>query len=344
MNTDFGQLLREIATRFHDTRTNLAEIQIEAREPGVLHLSGKVLDARTLDEVVEVVKKGAPGAMIEAGTVRILRDAHPEWMNVAVNLTGVYAQPSWLAEMVTQNTYGAVLEILDEQESWVFIRQADGYLGWMYKPYLAVEAPSEPNYRVCRPFAALYQLPERTSPLTGRIPEGVDVTVGESFGNWLKVDGHPGDLPGKVPGGWVHHATLMPLDDLPVTSEEKRSMIAATAYGLFGVPYLWGGTTANGIDCSGLAQLCYRMAGVTLPRDADMQRDAGKPVTGPAQLGDLIFFTEEGNPSKISHVGISLGDGRVIHSSRKRNGVGVDEIRADTHLRTDFAGAFSYLK
>jgi len=112
--TDISPLLKDIEARFHDTRTTLAEIQIAMHGPDGLRLSGRVLDVGTLDEIVEMAKTRMPGAVIEWGDVKILRNA-PQRMNVAVNLTGVYSQPSWLAEMVTQNTYGAALEILEQR-------------------------------------------------------------------------------------------------------------------------------------------------------------------------------------------------------------------------------------
>ena len=343
MSLDLVHLNDQLNSRFHDRRVDLADVHIGALGGNGFHLGGRVLDRATLEEMLNMIKVEVPGSSIDTRDVQVLRTESPLFMNVAVNLTGLYYQPSWLAEMGTQNTYGAVLEVLEEKDGWVLVRQPDGYLGWMYKPYLSTVILPQPKYRVCKPFAALREQPDLEAPLTGRLPEAVEVTVSETFGNWLKVEGHPCGQPCRMPGGWVNHAYLAPVEDVPETAGDQRDMIVATAYELYGVPYLWGGTTANGIDCSGLAQLCYRMAGVALPRDADMQRDAGKPVRGQSKPGDLIFFTEEGDPTSISHVGISLGDGRVIHSSRKRNGVAVDEIAADDHLRTDFAGAFNFL-
>ncbi len=343
MEPELAHILRDLETHFRDRRVNLVETSIETDGGNGIHLKGRVLDEKTLSGLCELIRAAVPGVEIDAHEVKVLRNPSPKWMNVAVNLTGLYYEPSWLAEMGTQNIYGTLLEILEEKEDWAFVRQEDGYLGWMYLPYLSKTRLPQPNYRVCKPFAALREQPDLDAPLTGRLPEGVEVRVGDVFGNWLKVEGHPCDLPCRMQGGWVNHSYLMSLEDVPATIEAKRETIIDTAFDLYGVPYLWGGSTANGIDCSGLAQLCYRMAGVALPRDADMQRNVGVPVIGQPEAGDLIFFTEKGNHARISHVGISLGDGRVIHSSRMRNGVGVDEIKADQHLREDFAGAYRYL-
>jgi cell wall-associated NlpC family hydrolase len=99
-----------------------------------------------------------------------------------------------------------------------------------------------------------------------------------------------------------------------------------------------------GIDCSGMAQLPHRLVGLTIPRDADMQYKAGQPVEPPFQPGDLLFFGGESERRSITHVAMSLGDWRIVHASRARNGVYEDDVQAVKHLRESFVGARTFLE
>jgi cell wall-associated NlpC family hydrolase len=93
-----------------------------------------------------------------------------------------------------------------------------------------------------------------------------------------------------------------------------------------GTPYLWGGETTSGFDCSGLVQFSYARAGVSLPRTAQLQYDATRPVIPAADLqpGDLVFFG--GGPHAVHHVGIALGDGRMVDAPHTGADVRVEAI------------------
>jgi len=134
------------------------------------------------------------------------------------------------------------------------------------------------------------------------------------------------------------------LTELPETIEEKRKKLIEDSMRLIGVPYLWGGTSGNGIDCSGFARLLHRWIGVDIPRDADMQHAAAKPVEPPFEVGNLLFFAEGDSERKITHVGMSLGGWKMIHSSRSRNGVYVDDVQERESLMDIFISGGSFLR
>jgi cell wall-associated NlpC family hydrolase len=147
-----------------------------------------------------------------------------------------------------------------------------------------------------------------------------------------------------LPRGWVQSWEVRALAGIPASGAEVRRRIVQDARKMMGVYYLWGGCSGFGTDCSGLAQWAHRLSGYVLPRDADMQYAAGKPVEPPYQAGDLLFFNSENDQRKIGHVGISTGGWKMIHSSRSRNGVYEEDVEKVEHLRKTFAGARTYVE
>lgn len=147
----------------------------------------------------------------------------------------------------------------------------------------------------------------------------------------------------QIPAGWLPLDALRALSALPVGSAARRQQMMLDAPALIGTPYLWGGVSANGIDCSGFAQLLHRWVGIDLPRDADLQFRAARPVEPPYQPGDLLFFAEPGDARSITHVAVSTGGWGIIHSSRRINGVNFDDVQAVPLLRETFAGARTFL-
>jgi cell wall-associated NlpC family hydrolase len=105
-----------------------------------------------------------------------------------------------------------------------------------------------------------------------------------------------------------------------------------------GVPYVFGGTSANGFDCSGYVQHVFAMLGVHLPRTADAQYDAGRTVAGSMVPGDLVFFTTY--TSGVSHVGIYLGSDRFVSASSR--GVTVSSLH-DSYWAARYVGAKRFI-
>ena len=124
----------------------------------------------------------------------------------------------------------------------------------------------------------------------------------------------------KQTTGWVDATHL-----LPAAEKLEAAFVLERVRELMGTPYLWGGRTAWGYDCSGLAGAFWGMLGVTIPRDADQQFAAGAEVLGQPQPGDLLFFAEgdetSGRAAHITHVAISLGGEEMIHATGAVGGI-----------------------
>jgi hypothetical protein len=337
MLDDITKALGEAALAYADSRVAYCRVEAASLDAGRCVLAGAVLDDRTQAAVLASLSARFPQVQFDPCGVRVLRSPQTHTRVVGTNLTGLYAQPSFLAEMVSQLLNGWPLEILMTEGRWAFVRQTDGYLGWAYQPYLVDPVGCTFTHLVCEPVSVLRAGGETSAPIVSRVLGGAAVAVDAVQDGWAHVT-----LAGAHQG-WLPCMGLRAFGQLPADEATRRSQIIADAQGFTGVPYLWGGCSALGIDCSGFSQLLHRLAGVTLPRDADMQFAAGREVCEPYQPGDLLFFGEVGDLRKITHVAVSLGGWRIIHSSRSRNGVYEDDVQAVAHLAESFAGARSFV-
>jgi hypothetical protein len=200
---------------------------------------------------------------------------------------------------------------LDSRGDWYLVMLDDGYHGWV-RSWNVGEFPRETveSYRsragsmVTASVAYVLSEPRAGSLPVSDITAGSIVVTGDSTDGYVRVE-LPGGRSGFLEGG-----SLGDVPGVPAT----REGVLARARRFLGIPYIWGGTSAKGFDCSGLVKRVFRMEGVETPRDADQQSVKGCPVeTDPGLIPEaaLIFFGEGG---RITHVAISLGEGRFIHS------------------------------
>jgi cell wall-associated NlpC family hydrolase len=315
-----------------DPRTSLFDVQIVSETNETLTLSGRVLDQTQLDDLSRLF----PDRKLDTASIRILNAETHRRAYVATNLTGLYERPTFGMPLSSELYFGTDLEILDESGNWVLVRQSDGYLGWAYRRYLAEGTAPAATHLVLAPSLEMRESPDEASGVVTRLVSGTGVGVVEKRGDWALVKANR--------EGWVPASNLRALADIPKEVDEKRRLMVSDAMRMIGVPYLWGGTSGNGIDCSGFARLLHRWVGVDIPRDADMQHAAAKPVEPPYQIGDLFFFGEGDSQRHITHVGVSLGGWTMIHSSRGNNGVYVDDLHERKALREIFISAGSFLR
>lgn len=197
---------------------------------------------------------------------------------VIATATPLRPEPDPSTGIDTEAIYGETVLVYEEREGWAWVQLAgDGYVGWLSSNDLA--PPLTPTHRVGALRTFIYPTPSIKKP----------PLMALTFGSTVAVRGAEGSFLALVEGGFVFAPHLTPLDTLendPVAVAER----------FLGVPYLWGGKTSLGLDCSGLVQTAMQACGISCPRDSDMQAgelgvivDAG-PDWRDVRRGDLLFW------------------------------------------------------
>jgi cell wall-associated NlpC family hydrolase len=221
----------------------------------------------------------------------------------------VRAEASDRAEIVTQLLFGEVVEIIGRDEQWMQIRTyLDSYEGWIDSKQVAALSQKEVN----------------------RWQDGL--TIETALARRIATPWGP---------QWITRGAFVPLDnsgafnigrdDFLFLDEPQEAPAIVTEFALSyeNTPYLWGGKTPFGIDCSGLMQIAHRYFGVNLPRDASQQAEYGQEIAfGDREPGDLVFF--QNKAGRIHHVGLLLDRTSIVHAS---GWVRVDDLTDEGILR-----------
>lgn len=208
-------------------------------------------------------------------------------------ISNLRGQPTYDAPVTTQALLGETLMVFETRDGWHWVQlDADGYVGYLPVGDADTATSAPPTHRITATLAHVYaQASVKSEPLE-MLPFGAKIyAVGSLSDEWLTL----------TRGGYIKSAAVRPLPTMDYVAIAHRFLHA---------PYLWGGRTAAGMDCSGLVQTALHAAGIPCPRDSD-QQEAGLgeplPANTALQRGDLIFFK--------GHVGMMLDGTNLLHAN-----------------------------
>ena len=250
------------------------------------------MDTRTLpareDLAAEGLRDQVKAARYVPGAPRsVIRDGAP-----------LRFSPDISAGLESQLIYGEVFQVYEDRDGWCWGQNmTDQYVGYVPSVDLATDVPT-PDHQVAALHSHLYKEPDMKRPTAGSISMSSRVKVVDVSGRFCRI----------ASGHWIHARHLVSLD------YTTRDLIG-TALKFLGVPYLWGGRTAMGLDCSALVQMALAMAGMAAPRDSDLQQN---------KLGTLVPMDDDQDFSRIEegdlvyfpgHVGLFVDDWRFLHAN-----------------------------
>jgi gamma-D-glutamyl-L-lysine dipeptidyl-peptidase len=203
------------------------------------------------------------------------------------------------SEMINQLLFGEAVEILEKKgKRWLLICSLhDGYRGWiannLIEEITAEQAKSKSEYV--------------TANLINTVKinkESMSIPLGSTLPFYEKAKGHIGN------GEYIFKGAVKNINEITADADAVKKLTRPW----LNAPYLWGGRTILGVDCSGFVQVVFTMMGIQLPRDARLQAKKGKTVKNLADAvtGDLAFFNDK---EEIVHVGILLSNEKIIHAS-----------------------------
>jgi len=303
----------------------VATVDVEAKSMnGQVVLKGETTMAEAKSELLQKMEAAGLEVM---DSIEVLPAADLEgkiYGVVTLSACNIRTRAGHSQELSTQATLGTPLRVYKEDGGWYRVQTPDDYLGWLDSG--GFELMDEATYNTwmqkakvvyLSDFGFSYSEPDTESTPVSDLVEGYILAFRGTENNFAEVSYPDGRI------AYIPAAEVMGYDLWLASRDPNQENILAKAYDFVGRPYLWGGTSGKGIDCSGFTKTVFYLNGVILPRDASQQVHTGVEIETDTslqnlQVGDLLFFgrkATEDRPERIVHVAIYAGDGKIIHSS-----------------------------
>lgn len=301
---------------------HLSSYHVNTTEPEALEYFCQSLDENHIPRA-KVAINLLPDSSVDGKVVGI----------VTLSVANLRVEPSNQAELASQVLLGTQVDLLQRKEGYFRVRTPEGYIAWVSESSVTPKSASaldawkrEDKIIVTADFGHAYTQPDEKSLRVSDLVMG-DILVllgpvSDDFVHVLYPDGRT---------GYIKSDGIRPFDTWLGTRSLTAENVIATAKTMMGIPYLWGGTSVKGVDCSGFTKTAFYMNGLVIPRDASQQVLAGQPIDILAgdtldvkkavqnlQPGDLLFFASgTGRPptARITHVALYLGNGEFIHAA-----------------------------
>jgi cell wall-associated NlpC family hydrolase len=242
---------------------------------------------------------------------------------ITVSVANLRTQPSHKAELASQATMGTPVRLLKKEKGWYLVQTPDKYIAWVEGSTLKSfdtkafqKWQEQPKLIFTAPFGFAYQLADSSATVCDLVFGDV-MMLSSTGSSYYEV---------QLPGGrnaFVLKDQCALYNNWRSSRQPLPANIVVAAKKMMGVPYLWGGTSFKGVDCSGFTKTVYFMNGLVLPRDASQQVQIGDEIDTKngwenLQPGDLLFFgstAKNNKPEQVVHVGIWIGNGEFIHAA-----------------------------
>ena len=312
-----------IAARFvPDHRVGICNVKLSPGNKGTIIVSGETTNPVAKNEIIKALYKH--GKLL-VDSIVLLPDTikNNKYMGlVTLSVINLRREPLHASELVSQAILGTPVMILKRNDSWLLIKTPDNYIAWTEES--SVKEMDRSEMEVWKKSARviyqentgwLYNAPSNKSGIVGDLVGGSIIEKTGESSEYMKLalpDGRQ---------GFVEKQKIMDFGDWKKSTSCNEKSICNVAVTFMGLPYLWGGTSAKGVDCSGFVQSVFFRNGLILQRDASLQALHGINIDlsggfSLLKIGDLLFFGSKKNgTAHVTHVAIYTGNKEYINSS-----------------------------